>query len=75
MLSRSRGWASRDEMMRRTWENPAGPAMGNFPTIGDQLTSMVYNAWGWPTRLMVFRRLRPRLTTRRWIDALLGEDQ
>ncbi|XOV90809.1 MAG: alpha/beta hydrolase [Pseudomonadota bacterium] len=46
VLSRSRGWASRDEMMRRTWENPAGPAMGNFPTIGDQLTSTLYNAWG-----------------------------
>ncbi len=46
VLSRSRGWASRSEMMQRTWENPGGPAMGNFPTIGDQLTSTLYNAWG-----------------------------
>lgn len=46
VLSRSRGWSSRTEMMRRTWQNPDGPAMGNFKTIGEQLTSTLYWAWG-----------------------------
>ena len=46
VLSRSRGWASRSEMMQRVWDDPNGPAMGNFDTIGAQLTETLYNAWG-----------------------------
>lgn len=46
ILSRGRGWENRAELMRRTWQDPAGPAIGNFDTIGDQLSSVLYNAWG-----------------------------
>lgn len=46
VLSRSRGWGSRSEMMRRVWDDPNGPAMGKFDNIGAQLTETLYNAWG-----------------------------
>lgn len=46
VLSRSRGWDKRTEMMRRAAENPDGPAMGKFDSIGDQVASTLYNAWG-----------------------------
>ncbi|MEX2327930.1 MAG: hypothetical protein WD558_09370 [Pseudomonadales bacterium] len=46
VLSRSRGWGSRAELMKRTYEDPNGPAMGKFDSIGEQLTSTLYNAWG-----------------------------
>lgn len=46
VLSRSRGWASRTEMMTRAAADPSGPAMGKFDSIGDQLTETLYYAWG-----------------------------
>lgn len=46
ILARSRGWPGRVEMMKRAAENPDGPAMGKFPTIGAQVSSMLYYSWG-----------------------------
>lgn len=46
ILARSRGWASRTEMMTRAAKNPDGPAMGKFPSIGAQVSSMLYYSWG-----------------------------
>ncbi len=46
VLSRSRGWTGRTELMTRAAENPDGPAMGKFDSIGAQLTETLYYAWG-----------------------------
>ncbi|MBD3647845.1 MAG: hypothetical protein HUJ31_10435, partial [Pseudomonadales bacterium] len=47
ILSRSRGWENRQEMMRRAWQNPEGPALDDrFASAGEQLASTLYNAWG-----------------------------
>lgn len=46
VLSRSRGWAGRTELMTRAADNPDGPAIGNFDSIGAQLTETLYYAWG-----------------------------
>lgn len=46
VLSRSRGWDNRTEMMRRAWQDPTGPAMGKFDSIGEQVESTLYYAWG-----------------------------
>jgi hypothetical protein len=46
VLSRSRGWDNRTEMMRRAWQDPGGPAMGKFDSIGEQVESTLYYAWG-----------------------------
>ena len=46
VLSRSRGWSSRTEMMRRAASDPKGPAMGKFASIGAQVETMLYYSWG-----------------------------
>ena len=47
VLSRSRGWANRQALMRKTWQDPNGPALtSRYVTVGEQLTSTLYNAWG-----------------------------
>lgn len=46
VLSRSRGWTARTELMRRAADDPDGPAMGKFDSIGAQLSATLYNAWG-----------------------------
>jgi len=46
ILSKARSWAGRTEMMKRAAADPNGPAMGKFPSIGAQLSSVLYYAWG-----------------------------
>ena len=46
VLSRSRGWAGRTELMERAATDPSGPAMGKFDSIGAQLFETLYYAWG-----------------------------
>lgn len=46
ILARSRGWKGRVELMQRAADNPNGPAMGKFPTIGAQVASLLYYSWG-----------------------------
>lgn len=46
VLAQRRGWSGRMEMMRRAAENPDGPAMGKFPSIGAQVESLLYYQWG-----------------------------
>lgn len=47
VLSAGRGWASRTQMMQGAWEDPDGPATDSrFKTIGEQLSAVLYNAWG-----------------------------
>jgi len=47
ILSRSRGWENRQLLMRKAHEDPDSPALvPRYETIGEQLTSTLYNAWG-----------------------------
>ncbi len=46
VLSQSRGWDARTQMMMQAATNPQGPATGKFDSIGEQLSSTLYNAWG-----------------------------
>lgn len=46
ILARRRGWKGREALMKRAAEDPDGPAMGKFPSIGAQVSSLLYYSWG-----------------------------
>ena len=40
------GWEARDRLMRAARSDPQGPAIGgDFETVGEQVASILYNAW------------------------------
>ena len=47
ILSRSRGWENRQQLMRLAWQDPEGPGLTErYESIGEQLTDTLYRAWG-----------------------------